>query len=83
MSRALGYPEEVSIEAFRKPDFPKLARMLKWLVLRFDPNPEIPFDIDGENDRVLLIKAIAELMVRRRRKTDKKIFARSTNVRRT
>lgn len=35
MMRALGYPRLISMENFRSPNFPLVAEVLKWLVLRY------------------------------------------------
>jgi len=63
MMRALGYPRLISMENFRSPNFPLVAEVLKWLVLRYDPNIDVPMDVDGQNDRVIFIKSIAQFMV--------------------
>ena len=58
MMRALGYPRLISMENFRVANFPLVAEILQWLVLRYDPNSAIPMDIESENDRVLFIKVM-------------------------
>jgi len=63
MMRALGYPRLISMENFRNPNFSLVAEILKWLVLRYDPNTDIPMDVDTENDRVLFIKSVAQFMM--------------------
>ena len=30
---------------------------------RYDPNIDVPMDVDGQNDRVIFIKSIAQFMV--------------------
>lgn len=62
MMRALGYPRLISMENFRSPNFALVAEVLKWLVRRYDPNVELPMDVDTEQDRVLFIKAVAQFM---------------------
>jgi len=37
--------------------------VLIWLVRRYDPNAELPLDVDTEQDRVLFIKSLAQFMV--------------------
>lgn len=32
-------------------------------IFRYDPNAELPIDVDTEQDRVLFIKAVAQFMV--------------------
>ncbi|XP_062848752.1 clusterin-associated protein 1 homolog [Trichomycterus rosablanca] len=62
MMRALGYPRLISMENFRTPNFPLVAEILIWLVQRYEPQMEIPSDIDSEADRVFFIKAVAQFM---------------------
>lgn len=62
MMRALGYPRLISMENFRVPNFPLVAEILIWLVKRYEPQMEIPSDIDTESDRVFFIKAVAQFM---------------------
>ncbi|KXJ26566.1 clusterin-associated protein 1 [Exaiptasia diaphana] len=62
MMRSLGYPRLISMENFRSPNFPLVAEVLIWLVKRYDPNAELPIDVDTEQDRVLFIKAVAQFM---------------------
>jgi len=61
-NRALGYPRLMSMESFREPNFSLVAEILKWLTERYDPNADLPGDIDTEQDRVLFIKAVAQFM---------------------
>lgn len=63
MMRALGYPRLISMENFRNPNFLLVAEILQWLVKRYDPNIEVPSEIDTEQDRVIFIKSIAQIMV--------------------
>ncbi|XP_043945261.1 clusterin-associated protein 1 [Protopterus annectens] len=62
MMRALGYPRLISMENFRTPNFPLVAEILVWLVKRYEPLADIPTDTDLEQDRVFLIKAVAQFM---------------------
>ncbi|XP_027053148.1 clusterin-associated protein 1 [Pocillopora verrucosa] len=62
MMRALGYPRLISMENFRSPNFALVAEVLMWLVKRYDPNVELPMDVDTEQDRVLFIKSVAQFM---------------------
>ena len=48
MMRALGYPRLISIENFRTPNFQLVSEMMAWLVKRFDPNSDIPIEVDTE-----------------------------------
>lgn len=63
MMRILGYPRLISIANFRLPNFPLIAEILVWLVKRFDPDVDIPSDHDDEEQRVFLIRSVAEFMV--------------------
>ena len=51
MMRALGYPRLISLENFRQPNFRLVSEMLSWLVKRFDPNADLPTDVDTEQVR--------------------------------
>nr|XP_017834168.3 clusterin-associated protein 1 isoform X2 [Callithrix jacchus]XP_017834169.3 clusterin-associated protein 1 isoform X2 [Callithrix jacchus]XP_054098228.1 clusterin-associated protein 1 isoform X2 [Callithrix jacchus] len=62
MMRALGYPRHVSMENFRKPNFELVSEVLLWLVKRYEPQTDIPLNVDTEQDRVFFIKAIAQFM---------------------
>lgn len=63
MMRVLGYPRLISIANFRVPNFPLVAEILVWLVKRFDPDVDIHSDRDTEEQRVALIRSVAEFMV--------------------
>ncbi|XP_032676888.1 clusterin-associated protein 1 [Odontomachus brunneus] len=62
MMRVLGYPRLISIANFRVPNFALVAEILVWLVKRFDPDVDISSDHDTEEQRVALIRTIAEFM---------------------
>ncbi|KAI0237805.1 Clusterin-associated protein 1 [Lamellibrachia satsuma] len=62
MMRALGYPRLISMENFRRPNFPLVAEVLIWLVKRYDPNADMPTDTEMEQDRVIFIKSVAQFM---------------------
>ncbi|KAI8501273.1 PREDICTED: LOW QUALITY PROTEIN: clusterin-associated protein 1-like [Branchiostoma belcheri] len=62
MMRALGYPRLISMENFRTPNFPLVAEVLIWLVKRYEPNADLPMDVDTEQDRVIFIKSVAQFM---------------------
>ncbi|XP_032113836.1 clusterin-associated protein 1 isoform X6 [Sapajus apella] len=63
MMRALGYPRHISMENFRTPNFGLVSEVLLWLVKRYEPQTDIPPDVDTEQDRVFFIKAIAQFMI--------------------
>ena len=48
MMRALGYPRLISIENFRSPNFQLVSEMMAWLVKRFEPNADLPTEVDTE-----------------------------------
>ncbi|CAH2307568.1 clusterin-associated 1 isoform X2 [Pelobates cultripes] len=62
MTRALGYPRLISVENFRSPNFPLVSEVLIWLVKRYEPQNDIPIDVETEQDRVFFIKAVAQFM---------------------
>ncbi|XP_041532021.1 clusterin-associated protein 1 isoform X2 [Microtus oregoni] len=62
MMRALGYPRHISMENFRSPNFGLVSEVLLWLVKRYEPQTDIPSDIETEQDRVFFVKAIAQFM---------------------
>ncbi|XP_037363610.1 clusterin-associated protein 1 isoform X1 [Talpa occidentalis] len=62
MMRALGYPRHISMENFRTPNFGLVSEVLLWLVKRYEPQTDIPSDVESEQDRVFFIKAIAQFM---------------------
>ncbi|XP_076763793.1 clusterin associated protein 1 [Xylocopa sonorina] len=62
MMRVLGYPRLISVGNFRLPNFPLVAEILVWLVKRFDPDTDISSEHNTEEERISLIRAIAEFM---------------------
>ncbi|XP_060642236.1 clusterin-associated protein 1 isoform X2 [Anolis sagrei] len=62
MMRALGYPRLISMENFRTPNFMLVSEILLWLVKRYEPQSDIPSDVETEQDRVFFIKAVAQFM---------------------
>ncbi|XP_061680677.1 clusterin-associated protein 1 homolog [Syngnathoides biaculeatus] len=62
MMRALGYPRLISLENFRTPNFNLVAEIMLWLVKRYEPQMDLPPDVDTESDRVFFIKAVAQFM---------------------
>lgn len=63
MMRALGYNRLISMENFRTPNFPLVAEILIWLVRRFDPDADIHSEFTTEDDRVMLVRSVAQFMV--------------------
>nr|XP_061791132.1 clusterin-associated protein 1-like isoform X2 [Nerophis lumbriciformis] len=62
MMRALGYTRLISMENFRTPNFNLVAEIMLWLVKRYEPQMDIPPDVDTESERVFFIKAVAQFM---------------------
>ncbi|NXO28770.1 CLUA1 protein, partial [Cisticola juncidis] len=62
MMRTLGYPRIISLENFHTPNFMLVAEVLLWLVKRYEPQSDIPGDVETEQDRVFFIKAVAQFM---------------------
>ncbi|XP_077443051.1 clusterin-associated protein 1-like [Stigmatopora argus] len=62
MMRALGFPRLISVENFRTPNFTLVAEILIWLVKCYEPQMEIPIDMNTESDRIFLIKTVAQFM---------------------
>ncbi|XP_068276360.1 clusterin-associated protein 1 isoform X2 [Nyctibius grandis] len=62
MMRALGYPRLISMENFHTPNFRLVSEVLLWLVKRYEPQTDIPSDLETEQDRVFFIKAVAQFM---------------------
>ncbi|NXO36410.1 CLUA1 protein, partial [Locustella ochotensis] len=62
MMRALGYPRIISMENFHTPNFMLVSEVLLWLVKRYEPQSDIPADVETEQDRVFFIKAVAQFM---------------------
>jgi hypothetical protein len=65
--RTLGYPRPISMDNFRTPNFPLVADILFWLVLRYDPNAKIPDDIDTESQRVAFLTAVGQVVANKAR----------------
>lgn len=64
MMRTLGYPNLISMESFRNPNFPLVAEIVVWLAKRLDSDTDIPSDCNTEEERVVLIRTAAQFMVK-------------------
>ncbi|XP_033306426.1 clusterin-associated protein 1 isoform X1 [Bombus bifarius] len=62
MMRVLGYPRLISVGNFRLPNFPLVAEILVWLLKRFDPDADVSSEHNTEEERISLIRAVAEFM---------------------
>lgn len=63
MLRALGYPHLISMESFRNPNFQLVAEVIVWLAKRLDQDADIPTETSTEDERVALIRSVAQFMV--------------------
>lgn len=62
MMRVLGYPRLISLSNFRHPNFTLVAEILIWLVKRYDSDANVPMEYATEQDRISLIRYVAEFM---------------------
>uniref|UniRef100_A0A0N5BL73 Clusterin-associated protein 1 n=1 Tax=Strongyloides papillosus TaxID=174720 RepID=A0A0N5BL73_STREA len=65
--RSLGFPRLVSIDNFRNPNFPLLAEILEWIVIKFDGTIKIKTNLEHENDRILFIKQCVVILLQKAR----------------
>jgi clusterin-associated protein 1 len=65
--RELGYPRPISMDNFRQPNFPLVADIMFWLVLRYDPSAKVPDDIDTEAQRVAFLTAVGQVVASKAR----------------
>ncbi|VDP04621.1 unnamed protein product [Soboliphyme baturini] len=73
MLRQLGYPQNMSIDHFRRHDFYAMAHVLSWLIEqrelaapirhRIDPKSHIELQIATEQDRVIFVKTATQFLV--------------------
>lgn len=55
------------MDNFRAPNFPLVADILYWLVMRYDPSAKITDDIDTESQRVAFLTAASTVMAAKAR----------------
>lgn len=67
MMRTIGYTRIISLDSFKKPNFELIAEMLDWLASRFDPNAEIPSELETDKHRVNFMKAVCGLFTTKAR----------------
>ncbi|CAG9321340.1 CLUAP1_1 [Blepharisma stoltei] len=65
--RSLGYSRIISMENFRTPNFELVADILDWLLLRVDPECDIPNDIEEERQRINFITNVAKFFLSKTR----------------
>ena len=51
------------MDNFRTPNFPLVADIMFWLVLRYDPAAKLPDDIDTEGQRVAFLTAVGQVRI--------------------
>eukprot|EP00771_Trimastix_marina_P000816 gnl/Trimastix_PCT/1849.p1 GENE.gnl/Trimastix_PCT/1849~~gnl/Trimastix_PCT/1849.p1 ORF type:complete len:430 (-),score=137.21 gnl/Trimastix_PCT/1849:41-1330(-) len=75
--RQLGYPQDISISAFRTPNFGLVSNVLQWLVQRYDPTFNITIDVDTEEDRIFFLTSICSFVHQklRMRLNPKKLYS--------
>ncbi|OQV18575.1 putative Clusterin-associated protein 1-like protein [Hypsibius exemplaris] len=63
--KELECPEMVEVDSFQYSDFPLVAKIFRWLVMRCDPTFQVPLEIEAEQDRVFFLKALVDHMILR------------------
>lgn len=61
--RSLGFHQQISMESFHSPNFPLVSDILLWLALRFEPDTNLPHEIETSEKRVYFIRSIVEYFV--------------------
>ena len=61
--RELGYPNMVSMESFRNPNFNLASDILYWLVKSYEPGFEFNMQLGSEEERIQFIKSTVTLLV--------------------
>ena len=59
--RSIGYPQMISMEGFRTPNFNQVFSILKWLLERYDHSAEIPTTVETEEERIQMLKVAAQI----------------------
>lgn len=55
------------MDNFRTPNFPLVADIMFWLVVRYDPTAKLPDDIDTESQRIAFLTAVGQVVANRAR----------------
>jgi len=75
--RSLGYPGQLNLSTFFRPNFTVMTDILRWLIDSFSnsnsgisgkrliDSSELPIELDTETDRVMFVKAAAQLLASR------------------
>lgn len=61
--RSLGYHQQISMESFQCPNFSLVSEILFWLAMRFEPDTNLPQEIETSEQRVYFIRSIVEFFV--------------------
>jgi len=61
--RSLGYHQQISMDSFHSPNFSLVSDILFWLALRFEPDTNLPQEIETSEQRVYFIRSIVEFFV--------------------
>lgn len=68
--RSLGFYKQISMESFHNPNFVLVSEILLWLALRFEPDTNLPHEIETSEQRVYFIRSIVEFFVGEQRPRD-------------
>ncbi|XP_060870746.1 clusterin-associated protein 1 [Metopolophium dirhodum] len=61
--RSLGYHQQISMDSFHSPNFSLVSEILFWLAMRFEPDTNLPQEIETSEQRVYFIRSIVEFFV--------------------
>jgi len=61
--RSLGYHQQISMDSFHSPNFSLVSDILFWLAMRFEPDTNLPQEIETSEQRVYFIRSIVEFFV--------------------
>lgn len=61
--RSLGFNQQITMDSFHSPNFALVSELLLWLALRFEPDTNLPHEIETSEQRVYFIRSIVEFFV--------------------
>lgn len=61
--RALGFPQQISLESFRNPNWDLVEECLRWLAARIEPDATLAGGKDSVEQRVAMVTHAIELFV--------------------
>lgn len=61
--RALGFHQQISMDSFHSPNFSLVSEILLWLAIRFEPDINLPHEIETSEQRVYFIRSVVEFFV--------------------